>query len=87
MTRVTRFFAISLLVVSLSGAAFAGETQGPGNPEPPPPGETQGPGNPAPGETQGPGMPSTTDPVAVTNTSSLYAAFEDIVFGWFVSIF
>ena len=48
MSKLTRFFAISLLVFSMSAVAFAdgGEMQGPGSPEPPPPGETQGPGAP-----------------------------------------
>ena len=46
MSKLTRFFAISLLVLSMSAVTFAGETQGPGSPEPPPPGETQGPGAP-----------------------------------------
>lgn len=48
MTKLTRFFAISLLVLSMSAVTLAdgGETQGPGSPAPPP-GETQGPGAPS----------------------------------------
>ena len=46
MSKLTRFCAISLLVLSMSALTFAGEMQGPGAPEPPPPGEMQGPGAP-----------------------------------------
>jgi hypothetical protein len=44
MKKLTHLFATCLLVLSLSAFAFAGETQGPSSPQPPPPGETQGPG-------------------------------------------
>jgi hypothetical protein len=49
MSKLTRFFAISLLVLSMSAVAFAdgGEMQGPGSPEPPPPSDMQGPGVPS----------------------------------------
>jgi len=63
MSKFTRFFAISLLVLSMSVVAFGdgGETQGPGSPEPPPPGETQGPGTPCATETSGNVTPSDID--------------------------
>jgi len=50
MSKLTRFCAISLLVLSMSALTFAGEMQGPGSPEPPP-GEMQGPGAPTPSTT------------------------------------
>ena len=45
MSKLTRFCAISLLVLSMSALTFAGEMQGPGSPEPPPgaPGPPPGP--------------------------------------------
>ena len=48
MTKFTRFFAISLLLLSMSLFAFAdgGDMQGPGSPVPPLPSETQGPATP-----------------------------------------
>ena len=46
MSRLTRFFATTLLVLSMSAFAAAGDMQGPGAPEPPPPGDMQGPGAP-----------------------------------------
>ncbi len=52
MTKFTRFFAISLLLLTMSFVAFAdgGDMQGPGSPVPPAPTQTQGPG--APGATE-----------------------------------
>ena len=63
MAKFTRFFATSLLVLSMSFVAFAdgGETQGPGSPVPPPP----------PGETQGPGAPCATGTSANVTPSDI----------------
>ena len=39
MTKLMRFVGTCLLVVSMAGVAWAGETHGPGLPAPPPPAE------------------------------------------------
>ena len=82
MTKLARFFATCLLALTLSMAAFAGETQGPGSPEPPPP--------PPPGETQGPGMPVSADSTSAqdANTSSdLLIGVGEAITDWYLAIF
>jgi hypothetical protein len=64
MSKFTRFFAISLLVFSMSAVALADG------------GETQGPGSPAPGETQGPGAPASS---SATSTDAFSSDFDVII--------
>lgn len=63
MSKLTRFVAIGLLVLSISAVALAdgGDMQGPGAPAPPPPGDMQGPGAPCPTGTSADVIPSQID--------------------------
>jgi len=81
MKKLARFFATSLLVVTLSMVAFAdgGEIQGPGSPEPPPPGETQGPGTPV---TDPAGQPSQDQ----TSSDILFEIGEKLT-DWWIAVF
>jgi hypothetical protein len=76
MKKLTNLFATCLLVLSLSAFAFAGETQGPSSPQPPPPGETQGPSIV---------VQSPSENLADASIDALRAATE-LVARWFLNI-